>query len=25
MNLSTSVGMIGGVPGKGLYFVGACD
>ena len=25
MNLKTSVGMIGGVPGKGLYFVGACD
>lgn len=25
LNLPSSLGMIGGVPGKGLYFVGACD
>jgi hypothetical protein len=25
MNLKTSMGMIGGVPNKGLHFVGACD
>lgn len=25
MNMKTSLGMIGGVPGKGLYFVGSCD
>lgn len=23
--MKTSLGMIGGVPGKGLYFVGSCD
>lgn len=25
LNMSTSMGIIGGVPGKGLYFVGSLD